>query len=1400
MNSHATHVYRGYRLQALYALHRILADVNTVPVVFQPEGKEDLSIIDFQGNLIEINQIKAYTTNLTLSDFSPEKPNSFFYRSAKTIKSLPNVRINIISYGFIGTELMSAIKESGPDRGNIAAKLASYGFISSEGAKSLLEAIDIQVIDEETIKGDIFKQIHDSCVGVDPEAAFDLLLKWLYDCSENREKIIRQNIIDKILRIGEFLTDRLAHLAEWGTSIVPIEDHEISEEESTKLDKEFYYGVSTVYDHILANLDIKRSARLKEISDGFKQSSVLIIHGASGQGKTALAYRYFHDAFPNQWRFRVRLIENRQHAIRVVKALNGHADSLGIPIAVYFDVTTKDADWPDFVREISLLPKIRLLVTIREEDWHRSAISNSMIRFSEIALNFVEEEARNLYQVLTNKQATPLFLGFEDAWNKFGGQGPLMEFVYLVKQGNTLRMRLAEQVFRLKEDVRNGKLQQNELSLIRLVSIATAYEARLQAKSLVIHLSLPAPDQTLQYFEDEYLLRLSTDRSQIANLHPIRSSILADLLSDSSFTPWIDSAKECISHIDKEDIEVFLLYSFLRRPEDAVSLYQFILSYTPRHWTAIAGITRALIWLGLSQYLESNHDLICELFNKFGSGWYLKLDFDMADVSPGVADKIMGTLDSIVGNNIIRTECKNFRCRQTEKSEIFKYAKEWLSAQDHEPCPPKTDLDWTSMSECFVWVANFGLHWHLIDWLSNIPFNEAIDTLPLSILSDVVYGLAFSCPAFFKEWMLNNRSKIVGRFRQETRIIALEDDGQKVTAHFIVGLESSGELVPALLKSITASKNRFHEETIIRIKLMSKLFPDRQQYASQGYGHKIFPDDPSWDDTHKTGIDKNSLPPACIVSVNSTFRILAERNFRPNTWPEYAQSIFMLRSSICNALLQLLNALENYFQSSRKLDFIGTYIDDADLNSCLSNLKHVALLPKCTLDEWGFVEEYQPEDVYNTKRNYLARTGLAIIQYRSFLDALKDYTSNLSNFFTQAQIAMTLSPLLGRSCREEADRERIIKTAEDAGIKTKISRLSVINLASAVKTIPRVQLEFDRFLGSFIDKTQLETFNRNELRLFQSLWNIWHVFVFNPEKVARNINSFKTWSCVSINKIRQLLRKEFKKFADDKCVVKIISEKIPWEGSPTLWVTINTENAFKPFEIINQIAVLICETIRSVPELRIEYISLYWDEIVVIPLLDGKSLSGTAWKWNILSILCNEKLQWFQLTPQLVPPNVLEELKIKRWEDPRLEPAQILLTSYSELSIYAKHIADFSRLPQEDLDEQGTTIMQGYLNEYSKKISSSCQTFLDSLSFIAERINILNEKLNDHPFLMFAALGLAELKLDEILPSKSSDNIYRLDLADFCTWEKQLEKIAQSIMVVYFCWISDVIGKSLGCQ
>jgi len=558
------------------------------------------------------------------------------------------------------------------------------------------------------------------------------------------------------------------HNVEGFTPLTLIKDEDVEAQERETLSNEFYRGISARYKHILADVDKPRPNKLNEINQKFKENQIVIVHGASGQGKTTLAYRYLHDFFPDRQRFQVQVVESRQHALSIANALAGQAKATEMPIAVYLDVAPNDVGWDELVKQLSSHRNIQTIVTIREEDFRRTSISGAELRFSEVELRFDRPEAEEIYQFLVDTEKPTQFLDFDDAWNRFGSEGPLMEFVYLVTQGNSLREKLLQQVRQIEDEVRAGKRSASELKLLRLVSVASAFEARLNVKDLGRSLKLPAPQRTLEVMEKEYyLLRTTENGTLVGGLHPIRSEILASILTDSTFYPWSESATECLPFIVEHDISNFLLYGFSRYRTELEPLLNALDSYQPRRWVAIAGVVRALIWLGIKEYIETNQQLIADTHAVVSSGWQIVLNWDIADASPDALADIQSTLARFLPEDGL-AQLEAFRSRQTEKSQVFVRASEWLSSLTQEPIPPQLELDWVGMAEALFWVGRLQVTLPIINWLSRIDLDGAVETLTLETLADVALGLFYGCEAGYRSWINKNYSRACHQFNQIT--------------------------------------------------------------------------------------------------------------------------------------------------------------------------------------------------------------------------------------------------------------------------------------------------------------------------------------------------------------------------------------------------------------------------------------------------------------------------------------------------------------------------------------------------------------------------------------------------------------------------------------------------------
>jgi len=1358
------------------------------------------------GELVEVIQVKAHSENLAISTFSPEKPNSFFRRAVELSKKHPQTAVKIVSFGPIGPEMACAWKADGNERRTVAQKLLGYGF-SSDGIDTLFRSVQLVKVDESSVRDEVFVFLRGSLVGGDPEHAFDLLHYWLFGASEKQEKITHDSLIMKINSVGRYLVERATYHQEWLRSIVPIEDSPIPENEREALAEEFYQGIAARYEHILAGIDVVRDDKLREIQLASRETRVVIIHGASGQGKSTLAYRYLHDFVPEQWRFEVRLIEDRQHALRIARALAGHANAVDAPMVIYIDVLPSYGGWPDLVRELAQHRNLHLLVTIREEDWQRASISGADFQFTSFELAFDEVEARYLYPQLAAVRTPDRFLTFEDTWGRFGFGGPLLEFVYLVTQNESLHERLRKQVKRLQDEVRTGQLHRDELELLRLVSVASAYGARIGLTILVEQLKLPEPKRTLELFEREYLLRRSPDERFVEGLHPIRSAILIDLLMDPVLAPWSDVAGACLPMIVEDDLEVFLLHAFSRRKDDAPKLLGELLSYQPGTWTGLAGILRAVLWLGVREYVADNQELIREAFERAGRGWNFMLDFDIANVSTELAASWWKDLDAIPDQ--MKEAIEDLQNRQTPKERVFVYATEWLGRQNRTLAPPSTPSDWAGVAEVNFWASHLHVDSPISSWLTEADMEDAIDALPLPILGDVVFGLSFVWGNRFDAWLDKNRARILNSFRQETQTLAVEDDGETIRAHFIVGFKRFAGHDVDDQAIHTTHDNGLHDEALRRVEILRKLLPDRQKYGCQGYGHKMGILALPFDDTEKAGIPVKMLPPSWPVTINSLFDHLGIYPLRPKTWQEYAQTAHQLRETILDSLQDLRRTLAVHFRRQNPVELLGDYINSANWDQCRLTTNNPPLLPQCAVDEWGFVGEGRlrkrdrtdaslPEkhELGTKKPAEWAEIAFSLWQYRDYLAVFQDFTRSLSNFYGQSGHVLALNPILGKARSDEV-RETIRQAAVARGIKTDLDGLSTHNFSEAVKALPRFQEEFRQHFSQFFDERSLVRLEQHEQDAFMKTWSLWYQFAFHPGRIWQNAEqeAFKRLNNAVVQ-VRRNIRRHFRKLSREGIKATILSEDIRWEGQLALWIAFDAPNPvdlYTAFESVMNTLKAAMGTVEK-NELKRYALGFWWPMIVIVPLLKGKSLSKTAWRISTSVFLAGSALKeddWWNYVLHPVRPEVWERLGLPVWEHPRLELANEFQSAVAALSLLVAHICDLDRLPE--LDEQGGRFLQDYVTSQGSHISDVFQLVLDRM---AEMVNYFNglmmEEQERHPALAAAIQGLVEMR-ENIMPSQDFDRELKMDLTNAREWMQRLETARVQAELVRLYWTADTL-------
>ncbi len=644
----------------------------------------------------------------------------------------------------------------------------------------------------------------------------------------------------------------------------------------------------------------------------------------------------------------------------------------------------------------------------------RAGPSGADFDFAEVPLTFDEAEARQIYAAATTMAPQARFLDFEDAWDTFGGNGPLLEFVYLLTQTTTLRERLHQQVNRLRDEVRLGA-DPGEIHLLRLVSVASAYGARLRMPELIAALRLPEPSRVFEILEREFLIRISTDGQLVEGLHPVRSMVLANLLTaPTDAVRWQTVAGKALTLMLEEDIESFLLNVCVDRPAERKELLRAAQEIEPETWCGLGGILRVFLWTGASDYIEANATLIEDAFREFGPGWNIFLNLDLTGSAQPSLDNWWRTLGDLIPAER-QTKIEHIREKLTPKDSALQLARCWLSRATKQPKPPVSSADWSSFAEICFWSGYWNIARELEQWLPEAELaNDAIE-LSLDLLGDLSVALYTRNPQRHAEWLQTHRSVLEKRLAEECGVVWLAEEGQTLVTHF-VPLYSRLESGDPTAGPTRSSADPLHEETIELIELVRRLVPGYDAYGSRGHGYRLgIPLTPIDDSTNKGGIPSRLLPIRWPTYPNSIAQGLGSNRFRPETWDEYIEQVLQVRKLVLVNFGHLAHGLVKYSQRRTAVDIINSSLDSTQWDKCRDSLNTPPALPKCAVDPWGFVSEGSSERIRQAfeLQGYVPRS-LILRKYETFLKAGRSFFGDLFNFFFQAPHVMATNYHLGR--------------------------------------------------------------------------------------------------------------------------------------------------------------------------------------------------------------------------------------------------------------------------------------------------------------------------------------------------------------------------------------------------
>ena len=1055
--------WKGFSSQTLYIASRLVSDKNECE--YYPEDVEDL-VIKKDGIVLEAVQVKNISTNLTLSSLAATKTSKggdgFFKRMCSLHVENPLFHcVKVVYFNTLGVELQKLQAGENSTKKRLTKRLVDKHGLSDTDAVWLLESLCFEKVNLDNLDLNIQTQIGAYVpVMSAPTLAKELLIHHISMLSKSKGYTTLKMWQEKIHEIGTNIAAMDGFYKEYNKSLVRLNEFQLNGDYE-RLKQEYSQGVSAHPAHIRNNLDFKRDYWLDEIQTVLNSKGVAILKGVSGQGKSSLCYRFLIDTYPEECVFCVRSIADEGQAQNLVAALDGigkHNESL----IIYIDVQPGETLWAFLLQELqSRGLSIPVLISIRDEDYNQTPISGEAIQYGIIELALSKKEAERIYSSFTETQPYAEHRTFEEAWQTFGGQGPLIEFVYLLTNNQTLAQRLQDQVDAL---LREG-ISDDWLKLLQLVCYAGRLGCTINLAAAKNEIHCSTMYAAIRRLKDEYLIKIVDDNT-IEALHPVRAKIVFDALRDQIYTEPREVVFKALSCISSQNMRVVLLDYFSNQQYDIKDV-QYLSKIKFYDWIGYANAIRSMLWLDAKRYVESNMIFINSLIAKRGKGWLCFLPLDLSGIGQSdelIADEMKDL--SIFNKMDLQNAIDEVKESLTSLSINYQATDCFINNSTIPSVLPNTDSERSSFGYALFWMAKRDRQVILPFKTDDIVTNVCAGELQSS--ADAIRGL-FEHSSLLESYIAAV-DILVERLIHEMQVLTFSVTKDEVSCKFIPPLSTE----PGLPEN---TKNTNQYWRIKMLDILKQLFPEKEYIDIELIGVDLLRDLGIEALDHKLHIHKSRRPNAWVSELNGWVKIRISYGLRPSSWQEYVADIDEIRSNVNDLIVETIKLIDDVYKKGRYTQDRGKRIDNRlkvfrEHTFAENRLPYFAVDPYCLYSEGSAkspVAEYFP-----------MRQLLSVGKYENFRKRLNDVYSSLDNFYNQF-----------------ADILRVRIKKRDISIVKNPWR-SMYNLYSASKALVEFQKEYNLL---FSDYSSLdEDFSKKELENILTLVNVWRYVLDNQPK------------------------------------------------------------------------------------------------------------------------------------------------------------------------------------------------------------------------------------------------------------------------------------------------------------
>lgn len=789
-------------------------------------------------NFIEAYRVDSNSNFLLV--FDSELKNEI--EKISRLNSLPEKEKERLKKKF--RELCRGLGGTNPEADAILDKLKIVSLSEEEITKSLRKTISEEY--------DLGSNLIESYIKIFISA----FLKW----AEERKTVLRKDLEEIRVSIQEAYEQEEEYQA-YGRGLID----RISWEPDVRID-DFFEGKNSRPGHIVSGADVRRNKWIERIDNAFSSSNVCVLRSSSGQGKSALLYRYAYENWPSESTYILQVLETNEQVEKVKDYLK-FRKKIQLPILLLIDnAGFRTPYWPQIAQECSSLG-FKILLSIRNEDWYRYSKEN-LTHFEIVEPNLDLTEAKEIYDRFKEKGKIVLAVDSPEwAYEKIGDSRLFIEYIYLITHGQMLEERLRDQILhisRLGED-------KSKIELIRKISLADTLGVPVIIEKLFeIIPTQDDPQDILLSLSEEYI---SLDFETASGLHWVRSNHLARILHNK-YPSMTKTALSIVESVPLPNVSTLISNALTTKEIDNNT---FLEGLGEKCYSA--DLDKILVFLegifeaGERLLYERNQNLFEEAFNLQGSSSVRLLSWEFSPFSTNILSNLSnisnGNRNIQYLNNIASRFIEIPRgidlCRDFLANIIPIISKETLTNQQKIG----KLLNWCSL--CDVKIPE----WEFIK--DETIEKKEIFGSNLDTIIDFSLGLYRYDEQTYEKWILKYKDDILGYLLLSTDCVGISIQGNTLCINFIVGPLDDA-----------------NKQAVTRLEVLRSILPFCNEYQSRGIWILPFEFFPA-NDYSRNNIPKENLPIKSNVQKNILWDTIVESHYCVTSLYEYEKKWFDFR-------------------------------------------------------------------------------------------------------------------------------------------------------------------------------------------------------------------------------------------------------------------------------------------------------------------------------------------------------------------------------------------------------------------------------------------------------------------------------------------------------------------------